>query len=146
MRNELVAGVAKSAGVAPEKTQLALSAALSLMDRHADRDRMRALYAGVPEAKALQVEAPSQPKPTGFMGGMMKALGGAQGAALSDALAMGQTLNAQGVTNGQLKRLLPAAAEWVKARTGQDLLGDAMTSIPGVAAFLAAKGGGEAKA
>lgn len=140
MIDDLIAESAQGAGLPPEKARFAIASALSLMDRHADKTKMAGLYAGVPEARALAAEAPAAKKAGGLMAGMMK-LGGSSGAALSDAMAMSQSLTAEGVTNGHLKKLLPLACEWVKAQTGRDLLGEAMMSIPGVGALMGGKGG-----
>ncbi|HEX8233261.1 MAG TPA: hypothetical protein VF559_07955 [Caulobacteraceae bacterium] len=144
MIDDLIAQSAQGTGLPPDKARFALASALSLMDRHADQKKMADLYAGVPDARALSAEAPAPKKAGGLMGGMMK-LGGASGAALSDAMAMNGALTAQGVTTNHLKKLLPLACEWVKAKTGRDLLGEAMMSIPGVGALMSGKGG-EAKA
>ncbi len=145
MIDDLIAQSAEGTSLPPDKARFALASALSLMDRHADHQKMADLYARVPDARALGAEAPPPKKAGGLMAGMMK-LGGSSGAALSDAMAMSQSLAAEGVTNGHLKKLLPLACEWVKARTGRDLLGEAMMSIPGVGALLGGKGGGETKA
>ena len=142
MIDDLIAQSAGASGLAPEKARFALASALSLMDRHADRAKMADLYTAVPDARELSAEAPP-PKKGGLMGGMMK-LGGGSGAALADAMAMSGSLTAHGITNGHLKKLLPVACDWVKARTGRDLLGEAMMSIPGVGALMGGKGG-EAK-
>ncbi len=71
-----------------------------------------------------------------MFGGLMKSVGGAGGAAMSDALALQGRLGKQGITQDDLKQLLPVAREFVRARTGRDLLGDTLRSIPGVGGML----------
>jgi len=144
MIDDLIAKAAQGTGLAPEKARFALASALSLMDRHAEPAKMTELYAAVPDARPLAAEADPPKKPSGLFGGMMKTMGGS-GAALADGMAMSQSLGAQGIGQNHLKKLLPLACEWVKERTGRDLLGEAMASIPGVGAFLGGKGGGETK-
>mgnify|MGYP006137752901 CR=1 FL=1 len=41
-------------------------------------------------------------------------------------------LNAEGVSNDALKRLFPAMSDWVREKTGRDLLREVLASIPGL--------------
>ena len=120
-----------------DKARLTLAAALGLMKTHADPAKLEELFRAVPGAEALAAEGlANKPKGGGLLGGLMKTVGGSGGAAMSDALAMGKHLNAKGVSNGQLQRLLPVAEDWVRSKTGRDLLREVFQSVPGVGAFL----------
>src|SRR5688500_767863 len=137
MIDDLIAKSAQAAGMHPDKARLTLASALGLMKTHADPAKLNELFRAVPGAEGLAEEGlASKPKGGGLLGGLMKTVGGSGGAAMSDALAMGKHLNAKGVSNNQLQRLLPVAEDWVRARTGRDLLREVFHSVPGVGAFL----------
>jgi hypothetical protein len=51
-------------------------------------------------------------------------------------MVMGRELNAQGISNGQLKKVLPIAMDFVREKAGRDLLRETLESIPGVAVLL----------
>ena len=137
MIEELIARCAQAAGMHPDKARLTLAAALGLMKTHADPAKLNELFRAVPGAEGLAQEGlANKPKGGGLLGGLMKTVGGSGGAAMSDALAMGKHLNAKGVSNGQLQRLLPVAEDWVRAKTGRDLLREVFASVPGVGGFL----------
>jgi hypothetical protein len=138
MIEDIIEKCAAAAGMSPDKARQTLAAALGLMKTHADPTKLAELFAAVPGAEGLAVEGQAaQPKKGGgLLGGLMKTVGGSGGAALSDAMAMAAQLNARGVTNGQLKKLLPVAEDWVRERTGRDLLHEVFMSVPGVGAFL----------
>ncbi|MGZ8364294.1 MAG: hypothetical protein ACXW3D_09955 [Caulobacteraceae bacterium] len=133
--DELVKRAAAITGLSEAQTRQALAQALSLMKTHADPAKMRELFAAAPETEVLAAEAPPK-KSGGLLGGLMKGMGGAGGAALADAMQMGKSLMAQGVSADALKRLLPVATEWVRERTGRDLLGEALASVPGLSGYL----------
>ena len=69
----------------------------------------------------------------------MRGAGGAGGAAMSDAMAVGQTLAKQGVTLADMQNILPVAMEFVREKTGTDLLQNVLGSIPGIGGMLTAK-------
>src|SRR4051812_41639102 len=108
MIEELIQKCAAASGMTPGKARQTLAAALGLMKAHADPAKLAELFAAVPDAEALaaQGQAAQPRKGGGLLGGLMKTVGGAGGAALSDAMAMAAHLNAEGISNGQLKKLL----------------------------------------
>jgi hypothetical protein len=55
---------------------------------------------------------------------------------MSDAMALQGRLQKQGVGTAELKQLLPVARAFVERKTGKDLLGDTLRSIPGVGGML----------
>lgn len=138
MIEDLIARSAQAAGIHPDKARTTLAAALGLMKTHADPAKLAELLRAVPGTEALAAEgqAARPRKGGGLLGGLMKTVGGSGGAVLSDAMAMGAYLNAQGITNGQLKKLLPVAEDWVREKTGRDLLREVFMSVPGVGGFL----------
>jgi len=117
------------------QTRAALAGALGLIKKHGEPGKVRALFDGVPgtaELAAAGEAAAPRPK-GGLFGGLAKAVGGS---AAPDALALMDRLKGQGVHSEDLKALLPVARAWVRAKTGRDLLGEALGSIPGMGAFL----------
>jgi uncharacterized protein VcgC/VcgE DUF2780 len=138
MIDDLIAKSAAAAGMTEDRARTTLSAALGLMKTHADPAKLAELFQAVPEAEGLAVQGQAaQPKKGGgLFGGLMKTVGGSSGAAMADAMAMASQLNAMGISNGQLKRLLPVAEDWVRERTGRDLLREVFASVPGVGGFL----------
>lgn len=135
----ITAAAAADADMDIDAARAALAGALGLLDRHGDRDAMAALYARIEGAEALAASAEARPRRGGgLFGGMMRSAGGVSGKALADAMGVLDGLKAHGVDKDDLKRLLPAARERVRAAVGHDLLGDAVRSVPGMGALLGA--------
>jgi hypothetical protein len=134
MIEDLVEQAAAKAGLSPDQTRTALSAALSLIRKHGDPDKVGALLAAIPGAADLaqKGEALSQTG-GGLMSGLLKGVGGG---AMSDAMAMGPRLAREGVTTSDMQTILPVAMAFVRDRTGQDLLRDVLASIPGIGKLL----------
>ena len=119
------------------QSRAVLAGALGLLDKHAALEKMTALYTAVPSAHALATTPEAKPKPGGgLFGGLMKSAGGLSGAAMADAMGLLGRLQRQGVDKADLKAALPLAEEWVRVRTGHDLLGEALASVPGVGTLL----------
>lgn len=133
---DLIADAAVGADLDLDRARAALVGALGLLDKHAEIGVRDAFYAAVPGAEALARSDAAKPRAGGLFGGLMKSTGGLSGAAIADAMGLLDRLKRQGVDKAELKRLLPAARERVRAATGRDLLGDAVRSIPGVGALL----------
>ena len=113
-----------------------LAGALALIGKHAEPARTQALFAAVPGAADLAEAGAEAPPRKGLFGGLMSAAGGAGGAAMSDAMALQGRLQKSGVRNEDLKQLLAVARGFVESRTGKDLLGDTLRSIPGIGGLL----------
>lgn len=132
----LVASTAAEAGLTEAQAQIALTGALGLLDRHAAREPLAALYAAVDGAEAAaRSKAADRPK-RGLFGGLIASAGGVSGKAVAEAMGLLERLKEEGVDKDDLKRLLPAARERVRATTGRDLLGEAVKSVPGVGPLL----------
>lgn len=137
---DLIAVGAERTRLQPDQVRATLAGALGLLDRHAAREPVDQIYAAVPGAQALAASPEGQAKGGGgLLGGLMKSAGGVSGAAMSDAMGMLARLQKQGIDKGDLKALLPVAEEWIRARTGRDLLREAVASVPGVGAMLAGR-------
>ena len=138
MIDALVDQAADATGLTTDQSRTALAAALALIEKHADPERVTDLFSAVDGAKALAEEGAkmTQNKSGGLMAGMMRTAGGAGGAAMSDAMAMGQKLTRQGVTTADLQTILPVSMEFVRAATGRDLLRDVLITIPGLGPLL----------
>jgi hypothetical protein len=114
-----------------------LAGALGLLDKHAAPETMARFYAAVPGAEALATSPEGATKPGGgLFGGLMKSAGGVSGAAIADAMGLLGRLQKAGVEKADLKTLLPIAEEWVRVRTGADLMHEALATVPGVAPLL----------
>lgn len=134
--DDVAAGAAAQAGLTEGQAAAALTGALGLLDRHAGREPLAALYAAVDgAAAAARSKAAERPK-RGLFGGIMASAGGVSGAAVAEAMGLLERLKNEGVDKAALKRLLPAARERVRSATGRDLLGDAVRSVPGVGPLL----------
>lgn len=134
--DDLIAEGAAQSGLSGASVRSALAEALGLIDRHADPGKRDELYAAVPGAQALAAGAPMPKGGGGLMGGLMRAAGGASGGAMADGMAMLDRLKRQGVSQDDLKRLLPVAMDWVQRTTGRDLLREVAGSIPGLGGML----------
>lgn len=127
---------AGDSGLDQDQARAALTGALGLLDRHAARETLVALYDALPGAEAAaRSEAAARPK-RGLFGGLIAGAGGLSGKAVAEAMGLLDQLEDVGVSKADLKRLLPAARERVRALTGRDLLGEAVRSVPGVGPLL----------
>lgn len=138
MIEELVETAAGRTGLNLDQARTALSAALALMQKHGETAKVGALLDAIPGAAALATQgtALTQQKSGGLMGGLMGGLGGAGGAAMSDAMAMGQRLAREGITTSDMQAILPVAMNFVREKTGQDLLREVLSTIPGLGKLL----------
>jgi hypothetical protein len=135
MIEQLFSFASARTGLTETQVIAALAGSLGLIQKHGDPGRVRALFEAVPGASDLaEAGQAAAPKPKGgLFGGLAKAAGGA---AAPDALALLDRLKAQGVSTDKLRTLLPVARDWVADRTGRDLLGDALASVPGAGALM----------
>ncbi len=138
MIEDLVQQSATHAGLSFEQAATALSAALFLIRKHGDPAKVTELFKAIPgcEAMAETGSTLAVSKGGGLMSGLMRNAGGASGAAMSDAMAMGQRMARQGVTTSDMQKILPLAMDWVKAQSGRDLLREVLTTIPGLGPLL----------
>ncbi len=138
MIDDMVKTAAEQTGMDQVKVRRALTGALGLIDKHADPAKKDELYAAVPGAQELASSGVREigSGGGGLMGGLMRAAGGAQGSALADAKAMLDRAGKEGVSQDDLKRLLPVAMNWVRSHTGRDLLREVVATIPGVGGML----------
>lgn len=137
--DDLIDQAARQTGLEPGHVRAAAAGALGLLDKHGDRDAMGRIYAAVPGAEALARSPDAASRSGGgFFGGLMKSAGGVSGKAIADGLGLMDRLKARGVDRDDVRRLVPALREAVRAETGRDLLGDAVKSVPGVGALLGA--------
>lgn len=137
MIDELIRQGAAQTRLNEGQVRTALSGALGLMSKHADADKLRELFDAVPGAEPLALSGRDLVgKGGGLMGGLMKGVGGAKGAATADAMAMLSRIGRDGVTQDDLKALLPVAMAFVKQRSGRNLLKDVAASIPGVGGLI----------
>lgn len=137
MINDLIDLVAQRTRLDAAQARAVLAGALGLLDKHAATEPMTALYVQIPSAHELASSPEAKVKPGGgLFGGLMKSAGGLSGAAIADAMGMLKALERKGIKKADLKAVLPLAEEWVKVRTGRDLLGEALASVPGVGPLL----------
>ena len=132
----LIARASETVDLTSDQVRAALTGALGLLDKHADRGPLSALYAALPGAEIAAQSPEARPRGGGLFGGLMKSAGGVSGAAISDAMGALDRMKRIGVDKDDLKRLLPAAREQVTAATGRDLLGDVIRTVPGVGPML----------
>ncbi|WP_396594625.1 hypothetical protein [Brevundimonas sp. R86498] len=134
--DDVVTGAAAAAGLSNAQAHAALTGALGLLDRHAAPEHRDALYAAVSGAEAAARSKAAERPRRGLFGGLMASAGGVSGAAVAEAMGLLERLKAHNVGKAELKRLLPAARDQVRAATGRDLLGEAVRSVPGVGPLL----------
>lgn len=134
--DDVVSAAAARAGLTETRAAAALTGALGLLDRHAGREPLAALYAAVDGAEAAARSKAAERPRRGLFGGIMASAGGVSGAAVAEAMGLLDRLKDEGVDKAALTRLLPAARERVRAATGRDLLGEAVKSVPGVGPLL----------
>lgn len=132
----LIARAAEAVDLTPDQVRAALTGALGLLDKHADRGPLADLYAALPGAEHAAGSPEARPRGGGLFGGLMKSAGGVSGAAIADAMGALDGMKRIGVHKDDLKRLLPVAREQVTQATGQDLLGDVIRTVPGVGPML----------
>ncbi len=135
MIEELIGRITANTRLDAAQARLVMGQAYGMLRAHADPAKVRRLTEALPGLGTLAAEG-LPGSGGGMLGGMMRTFGGSYGAALSDAMVMGGELNARGITNGQLKKLLPITMDFVKEKTGRDLLRETLESIPGVGVLL----------
>ena len=141
MIEDLVQRAAEATGLSGQQARLGLSAAMSLIQKHGEPGKVAQLFSAIPGSEGLAEEgaALTQQKSGGLLGGLMRGAGGAGGAAMSDAMALGPKLAKQGVTTSDMQNILPVAMQFVREKTGQDLLHDVLGSIPGLGPLMTAQ-------
>jgi hypothetical protein len=142
MIEELVQDASTRTGLSLDQARLGLSAALALMQKHGEPDKVGELLEAIPGADGLATQGATltQQKSGGLMGGLMRNVGGSGGAAMSDAMAMGQRLARQGITTSDMQAMLPVAMNFVREKTGRDLLREVLVTIPGLGKLLTGQG------
>ncbi len=141
MIDDLISEAAARAGLSTAQARLALSAAMALIQKHGDPEKVGELLQAIPGADALAAEGSSlTASQGGLMGGLLKSVGGAGGAAMTDAMAMGPRLAREGVTTSDMQAILPVAMNFVRERSGRDLLRDVLASVPGLGKLLVGQG------
>jgi hypothetical protein len=142
MIEELVEDASTRTGLSLDQARLGLSAALALMQKHGEPAKVAELLEAIPGAEGLAVQgaALTTQKSGGLMGGLMRNVGGSGGAAMSDAMAMGQRLARQGITTSDMQAMLPVAMKFVREKTGRDLLREVLVTIPGLGKLLTGQG------
>lgn len=142
MIEELVQDASTRTGLSLDQARLGLSAALALMEKHGDQAKVSELLEAIPGSAGLaaQGQVLTEQKSGGLMGGLMRNMGGAGGAAMSDAMAMGPRLARQGITTSDMQAILPVAMGFVREKTGRDLLREVLVTIPGLGKLLTGQG------
>jgi hypothetical protein len=128
MIDELIRDGVAATRLSAAQVTAALTASLGLIDKHADRAKAEELYAAVPGASALAAEGA---RSVGKGKGLLPIPG-----PLGDAMGMMNLLKKQGVSQADLKALLPVAMSFVQQRTGRDILREVVSTIPGVGPML----------
>lgn len=137
--DDLVDRITQGTRLDAAQARLVLGSALVFIRAHADPVKVRRLCEALPGVEALAAETPAGPAGAGgALASIMRTLGGVYGSTLADAMAMGRQLNAQGISNGQLKKLLPLTLECVRTQTGGDLMREVVESIPGAGVLMSA--------
>lgn len=138
MIEELISEAATRTGLSADQARLGLGAALALIEKHGESIKVAELLDEIPGAAKLAAEGAvlTQQKSGGLMGGLMSKVGGSGGAAMSDAMAMGQKLARQGVTTSDMQAMLPVAMDFVRSKTGRDLLREVLVTVPGLGKLM----------
>lgn len=138
MIDELITRCAEQTGLTESQSRLGLSAALALIEKHADPAKVTTLMAAVSGSAELAKEgtAITETKSRGLVGGLMGKAGGAGGAAMADAMALNQKLSKEGIMVSDMQAILPIAMQFVHEKTGTDMLRDVLGSIPGLGPLM----------
>jgi hypothetical protein len=140
MIDELIDRCADKVGLTDSQARIGLSAALALIKRHADPDKVQALMTAVSGSGELADEGAvlTENKARGLIGGLMGKSGGPGGAAMADAMALNQRLSKEGIMLSDMQAILPVSMEFVREKTGEDLLRDVLASVPGLGPLMTA--------
>ena len=139
--SEWVERTADRAGMDEARAWTAMTAALGLLEKHAEPEAAQSLYDCVEGSERLARADEARPiAGGGLFGGIMKNAGGLSGQAMADAIGVLEQLKRRGVSKDDLKQLLPAAREALREAVGRDLLGDAIATVPGVGGLLGGDG------
>jgi hypothetical protein len=138
MIDELIDRCADEVGLTDSQCRIGLSAALALIQRHADPDKVAALMSAVSGTRELAGEgaALTETKPRGLIGGLVGKGAGASGAAMADAMLLNQRLTKEGIMLSDMQAILPISMDFVREKTGSDLLRDVLASVPGLGPLM----------
>ena len=83
MIEELVQDASTRTGLSLDQARLGLSAALALMQKHGEPEKVGALFDAIPGTRGLAAQGAvlTEQKSGGLMGGLMRNVGGSSGAA-----------------------------------------------------------------
>lgn len=134
----LIAEAAARTRLEPAVMSAVATGALGLLEKHASPELMKSVYQAIPGVETHALSDKARPPRGGLFGGLMRNAGGLSGAAVADAMGLADSLAKGGVDRAILKRALPALRDIVREKTGRDLLGEAIRSVPGVGGLLGA--------
>ena len=141
MIEELIETTADHSGLSDEQARLGLAGALTLIQKHADPQKVEELMNAIPGSRELAEEGSGLMQNKSLVGGLMNKAGGASGAAMADAMTINQHLARKGINVSDMQEILPVAMGFVEQATGKDLLRDVLMSIPGLGPLLTGQGG-----
>ena len=127
--SEVVTRVAQAAGIDEELAGKAVEIIFNLVREHAPADKVRELFAQLPDADPADV--PDKEESGGMLGGMLGGLGGSMGAmgALNE-------MTSAGLSMEQVQTVGKEVLAYSREHAGEDLVGEVIGSIPGLGQFL----------
>jgi len=134
--DDIIAAAAEKARVTPEQARAVVAASLGLLVKHAAPEALAPALAAMPGAEAIARSSEARPPRGGLFGGILKATGGLSGAVVADAMGMMDRMKKLGLERVDVKRILRSVRHQVQTSSGEDLVGAALKTVPGVGGML----------
>jgi hypothetical protein len=131
----LIAGVAAGAGVAPDVARKAVALVLDFLNREAPGEAMNTLFDKAPALRAILATASTGGE---GLGGTLRGLMGAGSGAMGGGglMALGGDLMNLGLNMDQVQTIGKSVFAYAREKGGDELVGEISASIPGLSQFI----------
>lgn len=120
---EIIARVAKAAGIDEALAQKAVKIVFDLVQEHGPKDAVADLMANIPGGDSVEAPADS--------GGLMGALGG-----LGGAMGAMQKMTSAGLSMDQVQTVSKEVLSYAREHAGEERVGKVVGAIPGLSQFV----------
>ena len=144
MMDALISRITASVGIPAPLAEKAVGMILGYMQRAGDDGPVARMMTQIPGATEMiaqyggaETEGAEGGGSGGIMGSVMGAISSLTGGDSSGgAMAIGQTLMAEGLEMGQIKQVAEETIAYAKETAGEDTVNEVVNSVPGLSAIL----------
>lgn len=136
--DELIGRITSALGIDESLAGKAISIVLNLLKNAGPEDKVSQLLEAIPGASEL-LESAGGDGGGGGLGGLMGSLGGMMGGSMGGAMGAMSALNElkeAGLSTDQVQGLGKEVLTFAREKAGEDLVGEVVSSIPGLDQFV----------